>query len=392
VLKELPVIDVSDVEDSQLLSALFRDYSFVASSYLLEPCDINFRKNGSYGLGRASLPKSVAVPFTQIAKKMNAKPFMEYALSYALYNYQRKDLSKGLVFDNLKLIRAFEGGESEFGFIAVHVTMVSNTGRLVSSVYDVLKAAESKNTKSFNDSLISLRDVMQSINTEMETMWGRSKSYDYNSFRTFIMGIKNQPIFPNGVIYEGVSDQPQQYRGESGANDSIVPTCDNLLQLTSQMPTNELTDILKDFRTYRPSNHSQWLSYVAQQADKLNIRDFAISNAASAVLYQACLDQVRDFRHRHWNFTKEYIIKNTEHPVGTGGSPIVTWLPNQLAVVMEAMVSVQSKVNSKELTPELKQMHDMLNERAHTQIRILKKEVEELRKKYPGQDRGQYFN
>jgi indoleamine 2,3-dioxygenase len=168
VLKELPVIDVSDVEDSQLLSALFRDYSFVASSYLLEPCDINFRKNGSYGLGRASLPKSVAVPFTQIAKKMNAKPFMEYALSYALYNYQRKDLSKGLVFDNLKLIRAFEGGESEFGFIAVHVTMVSNTGRLVSSVYDVL------------------------------------------------MGIKNQPIFPNGVIYEGVSDQPQQYRGESG--------------------------------------------------------------------------------------------------------------------------------------------------------------------------------
>lgn len=83
VLKELPLIDVSDIEDSHLLTALFRDYSFVASSYLLEPCDIEFRKTGKYGLGRQTLPKNVAVPFYQIAQKMNAKPFMEYALSYA---------------------------------------------------------------------------------------------------------------------------------------------------------------------------------------------------------------------------------------------------------------------------------------------------------------------
>ena len=83
VRAELPLIDVDNITDSHLLTALFRDYSFVASSYLLEPCDINFRKTGEYGLGRASLPKQVAVPFMKIAEKMRAKPFMEYALSYA---------------------------------------------------------------------------------------------------------------------------------------------------------------------------------------------------------------------------------------------------------------------------------------------------------------------
>jgi len=36
-------------------------------------------------------------------------------------------------------------------------------------------------------------------------------------------------MFPNGVIYEGVSDTPFFLRGESGANDSIIPTLDNLL-------------------------------------------------------------------------------------------------------------------------------------------------------------------
>lgn len=66
------------------------------------------------------------------------------------------------------------------------------------------------------------------------------------------MGTKNQPMFPKGVVYEGVSEEPTFYRGESGANDSIIPTCDNLFELTSLMPSNPLTEILKDFRTYRP--------------------------------------------------------------------------------------------------------------------------------------------
>jgi indoleamine 2,3-dioxygenase len=60
-------------------------------------------------------------------------------------------------------------------------------------------------------------------------MWYRSKPSEYNNFRTFIMGIQNQPMFPNGVIYEGVDDKvPRYYRGESGANDSLIPTYDNL--------------------------------------------------------------------------------------------------------------------------------------------------------------------
>lgn len=53
-------------------------------------------------------------------------------------------------------------------------------------------------------------------------MWGKSKPGDYTSFRTFIFGITSQSMFPNGVIYEGVSDEPLSFRGESGANDSMV--------------------------------------------------------------------------------------------------------------------------------------------------------------------------
>lgn len=53
-------------------------------------------------------------------------------------------------------------------------------------------------------------------------MWKKSKPGDYTSFRTFIFGITSQSMFPNGVVYEGVSEEPMSFRGESGANDSMV--------------------------------------------------------------------------------------------------------------------------------------------------------------------------
>ena len=45
---------------------------------------------------------------------------------------------------------------------------------------------------------------------------------EYNNFRTFIFGITKQSMFPHGVVYEGVSEEPFSFRGESGANDSMV--------------------------------------------------------------------------------------------------------------------------------------------------------------------------
>lgn len=74
-----------------------------------------------------------------LAKKLGQFPYMEYASSYALRkfglpmlsrlfsrvvaeNWARKDISKGINFENLRLIRAFEDAEgSEKGFILVHV-------------------------------------------------------------------------------------------------------------------------------------------------------------------------------------------------------------------------------------------------------------------------------
>jgi indoleamine 2,3-dioxygenase len=106
------------------------------------------------------------------------------------------------------------------------------------------------------------------------------------------------------------------------------------------MPSTPLTSILKDFRAYRPGNHREFLAWVQDQSTLLNVKSYALSDPSSAALYLHALNQVRDFRWRHWCFTREYILKKTAHPTATGGSPIVTWLPNQLNAVLDAMVEV----------------------------------------------------
>ncbi|KAK0662746.1 Indoleamine 2 [Lasiodiplodia hormozganensis] len=343
VHKELPDLSnaVEKYKDNlPLMNALYRDYSFLASAYLLEPCHERFMRGELYGLGRQSLPSNIALPITKVAKFAGFMPFMEYAGSYALFNYRLENPALGLEYDNLRLIRAFELGldptSSEAGFVLVHIAMVKHSGALVSGAVEALNGALGKDREAFNAGMADLVKAMDQINKVMNTMWTKSKPSGYTSFRTFIFGITSQSMFPNGVIYEGVSDEPMSFRGESGANDSMVPLCDNLLQIA--MPQTPLTDILKDFRQYRPGNHRDFLEAVKDYSEMANLKEYAMSDPTSASLYLRALDQVRDFRWRHWCFTREYILKNTSHPTATGGSPIVTWLPNQLQAVMANMV------------------------------------------------------
>ncbi|CAI7654868.1 unnamed protein product [Penicillium pancosmium] len=333
--------------DKFTIAAIFRDYTFVASSYLLEPCWENWNKlpDQSYGLGRDILPKSVARPMYRCAQILDLPPFMSYAASYALFNYTLADPAKGLDdYSNLRLVRAFEKGldpkSSEAGFILTHVDMVKYTGSLINGVLRVVDNLEQNGPRQdVNDGFRLILETMEKIEAAMETMWGNSKPADYLSFRVFIFGITNQSMFPNGVIYDGVEDnKPLHFRGESGANDSIIPLLDHLCEIP--MPETPLTKILHEFRAYRPLPHREFLTYIREKSVEIGVRDYCVQDSETAVLFLRVLNHVRSFRWRHWLFAREYIIRRTPHPTATGGSPIVTWLPNQLSAVMDLMVTI----------------------------------------------------
>ena len=100
--------------------------------------------------------------------------------------------------------------------------MVQNSGPLVAGATAALAAVASNSRPVFEQSIETIVTALTKVNRVMNTMWNKSKPGDYNSFRTFIFGITSQSMFPDGVVYEGVSNEPMSFRGESGANDSMV--------------------------------------------------------------------------------------------------------------------------------------------------------------------------
>lgn len=367
--------------DLVTITAIFRDYAFLASAYLLEPCWERWSKDSEqgYGLGRQRLPRNLAGPLTKTAKLINMPPFMSY-VAYSTYNYRFADPSIGTSkYDNLRLVRAFEHGldpkSSEAGFVLTHVDMVKHSPSLIKGTYDMLKSVEANAGPSdVTDAFHHMLEAMERIEGSMETMWANSRPKDYIQYRTFIFGITNQSMFPHGVIYEGENnDEPMSFRGESGANDSIIPLLDNLLQIP--MPQNPLTNILKDFRSYRPKPHREFLEYVRQRADEVGVKEHCCKDAGTTVLYLRLLNHVRSFRWRHWLFAREYIIRRSSHPTATGGSPIVTWLPNQLFAVMELMRTVWQGLSAEEQVNAGKTVNEMM-ENVEDQRDKLQKEVE----------------
>ena len=71
VLRELPDLTaaIDKYKDNlPLMNALYRDYSFLASAYLLEPCHDRFVKGETYGLGRQTLPSVISLPISRCAE------------------------------------------------------------------------------------------------------------------------------------------------------------------------------------------------------------------------------------------------------------------------------------------------------------------------------------
>ena len=100
---------------------------------------------------------------------------MEYAGSYALFNYRLVDEAKGLEYDNLRLIRAFEAGldpeSSEAGFVLVHIAMVKESGALVEGASEMLNGCTAKDREQFDNGLRTLVNGLRKVNAVMNSKY-----------------------------------------------------------------------------------------------------------------------------------------------------------------------------------------------------------------------------
>jgi indoleamine 2,3-dioxygenase len=365
---------VKNEDDIFINQALFRAYAFLASAYLLAPSHFSFQKTKKYGKAHRVLPAQISEPFVLVSKKLDVYPFLDYHYAYSLGNYVKIDDSKGYEWENLAMAAKFSGMDDERGFIMLHVDINQYSPQLVGSILDFINA---KDNHGVNQSLNNCLSSMKSINARRQIMWEASRWKHYNDFRVFIMGIKgNDEIFGDGVIYEGVSEEPVQYRGQTGAQDNIIPTADIFTGVINYYPSNDLTKYLLDLRSYRPKCIQNFLSDLKDEMkeNRLFSTIKKTNNEEGLCILIQILDEIYYFRNGHWQFVQKYIMANTKYAKATGGTPIISWIPNQITAVLNYMSDVL------ELIPDNSSFIDkaIFSEQLSKKISLLDKQLQLL--------------
>ena len=365
---------VKNEDDIFINQALFRAYAFLTSAYLLAPSHFSFQKTKKYGKAHRLLPSQLSEPFVLVSEKLDVYPFIDYHYAYSLGNYVKIDSSKGYEWENLAMAAKFSGMDDERGFIMLHVDINQHSPQLVGSILDFIK---SKDNSGVNQSLNNCLSSMKSINERRQIMWQASRWKHYNDFRVFIMGIKgNDEIFGDGVIYEGISEEPVQYRGQTGAQDNIIPTADIFTGVIDYYPSNDLTKYLLDLRSYRPKCIQNFLSDLKDEMKENRLFNSIkkSKNEEGLCLLIQILDEIYYFRNGHWQFVQKYIMANTKYAKATGGTPIISWIPNQITAVLNYMSDVL------ELIPDNSSFLDkaLFTQQLSKKISLLEKQLQLL--------------
>ena len=365
---------VKNEDDIFINQALFRAYAFLTSAYLLAPSHFSFQKTKKYGKAHRILPSQLSEPFVLVSEKLDVYPFIDYHYAYSLGNYVKIDNSKGYEWENLAMAAKFSGMDDERGFIMLHVDINQHSPQLVGSILDFIK---SKDNSGVNQSLNNCLSSMKSINERRQIMWQASRWKHYNDFRVFIMGIKgNDEIFGDGVIYEGISEEPVQYRGQTGAQDNIIPTADIFTGVIDYYPSNDLTKYLLDLRSYRPKCIQNFLSDLKDEMKENRLFNSIkkSKNEEGLCLLIQILDEIYYFRNGHWQFVQKYIMANTKYAKATGGTPIISWIPNQITAVLNYMSDIL------ELIPDNSSFLDkaLFTQQLSKKISLLEKQLQLL--------------
>ena len=326
-------------------AALFRAYSFLSSAYTLSPAHHTFLQTGQYGLGNKKIPANLAEPFVAIADSISVFPWLDYHYAYALGNYFKKDPSKGLAWSNLEMAVKFSGMPDEKGFIMLHVDINQFSPDLIKATFGLIN----NNPNTLINNLELFGTTLRKMNERRKLMWQASRWKHYNDFRVFIMGVKgNLDIFPEGVIYEGVWDEPRAYRGQTGAQDNIIPTADIISGVVNYYPKNQLTSYLLDLREYRPKCVQDFFGFISEHMKSNPLIDTVCNtNDIQAIIFlMEIYEEIYFFRNGHWQFVQKYIMQNTAYPKATGGTPITSWIPNQIKAVLRAMKILFDKMDT----------------------------------------------
>ena len=280
------------------------------------------------------LCKAIAKPWLSISKMLGRPPILSYA-SYCLDNWHKINQDEGVNLDNVALNYNFLGGIDEDWFVTIHVCIEHAANKAIQSAFTIALKTETNdcNEQVLSDELTSIKEAMLEVNHIFRKMPEKCDPYIYyHRVRPYIFGWKNNPALPDGLIYESCFDEkPQLFRGETGAQSSIVPTLDALLNVVHER--DELREYLDEMKSYMPPSHRELIKFIE---DTSKVKEQISNNKMLMELYDDCCQEISIFRSQHLRYAADYIHNQSTKSTlfgsggskvrGTGGTPFMKYL------------------------------------------------------------------
>lgn len=265
------------------------------------------------------LCKNIAQPLCWLSSKFNKPPILSYC-SYSLNNWKRIDPSKDIELGNIKLLQNFIDLYDEDWFILVHVEIERKASLAIEAAINAISSADKESPDNLR---VELTNINHSLNAMIITLKRMpehcSPDIYYKRVRPWIKYFEN-------VIYQGVDEftgKPQSFRGETGAQSSIMPFLEATFGLTHK--ESVLTQHLRTMRLYMPTGHRLLIESVETTS---KIREFIVRCGSKELkeAYNACLEKMFEFRDIHFGYAHSYIHQKTANTKGTGGTIFMPWL------------------------------------------------------------------
>lgn len=264
------------------------------------------------------LPANLAVPLAYVCKLLHRPPILSYD-GYALYNWRRFQIDRTIELGNIDTLQNFVHLYDEHWFILVHVEIEAIAADILAAIARIDRTLKIVPKQDIVD---ELWQISTAIGRQVSALKRIPEKMDpelyFKTFRPYIRFFEN-------VVYEGVNQQAIDFRGETGAQSSIIPVLVEFMKIPHQ--SSILTEHLADMRHYMPKRHRLFIEQVAAMP--------SIRRTEYREPFNAILDNIIEFRKVHYGWANEYIHKHVKDPRGTGGTPYMLWL-DQMILETEA--------------------------------------------------------
>ncbi|XP_072914273.1 indoleamine 2,3-dioxygenase 1 isoform X1 [Hemitrygon akajei] len=268
--------------------------SFITMGYVWQEGEQNSAK---------VLPKNLVVPFCKVSEIIGLPPILVHA-DCVLSNWKKKDPNRGMELRNLDTIFTLPGGSSLKGFflvtLQVELAAVQGIKAIATATEAVWKHEEDSIKSALQDVAASIRKMNQAFRKMDEHV---DPAVFYGIIRLFLSGWKDNPAVLDGLLYEGVWENPRQFSGGSAAQSSTLQSFDEFLGVRHN---EQSAAFLHRMRDYMPPAHKAFIQAIASGP---SVREYIILHPSPSLRdgYNDCIQALVSLRSYHITVVTRYI-------------------------------------------------------------------------------------